>query len=52
MEQEYNLRYPVVSGLFYPDSEQDLSQTVEGYLSKVDRGSLARSVEELVSRIE
>jgi MEMO1 family protein len=46
MEQEYTMRYPVVSGLFYPDSEQDLAQTVEGYLGKVDRGSLARSIEE------
>jgi AmmeMemoRadiSam system protein B len=46
MEREYTLRHPVVSGLFYPDSEQDLAQTVEGYLEKVDRGSLARSIEE------
>jgi AmmeMemoRadiSam system protein B len=46
MEREYTLRYPVVSGLFYPDSEQDLAQAVEGYLGKVDRGTLARSIEE------
>jgi len=46
MEREYTLRHPVVSGLFYPDSEQDLSQAVDGYLEKVDRASLARSIAE------
>ena len=44
IEKEYTLRHPVVSGLFYPDRENDLRQTVEEYLSKVDRQSLVRDV--------
>jgi AmmeMemoRadiSam system protein B len=46
MEREYTLRHPVVSGLFYPDSEQELAQTVAGYIGKVDGGSLARVIVE------
>jgi hypothetical protein len=46
MEREYTLRHPVVSGLFYPDSEQDLHQTVEGYLGKVDDAAVAHAIAE------
>jgi len=44
MKKEYNLRHPVVSGLFYPDDENELKQTIEEYLSKVDRRSLINEI--------
>ena len=44
MAEEYTLRHPVVSGLFYPDGEEQLRSSVEGYLSRVDRSALAEEV--------
>ncbi|MFW6180693.1 MAG: AmmeMemoRadiSam system protein B [Spirochaetota bacterium] len=44
MAEEYTLRHPVVSGLFYPDGEEQLRSGVEGYLARVDRGALAEEV--------
>jgi len=44
MAEEYTLRHPVVSGLFYPDGEEQLRSSVEGYLARVDRSALAEEV--------
>ncbi len=44
MAKEQTLRYPVVSGLFYPDGEEQLRSNVEGYLGKIDRSALIDDV--------
>ncbi len=40
------LRYPVVSGLFYPDGKEELDRSIESYLQEIDRDSLYTKVSE------
>jgi AmmeMemoRadiSam system protein B len=44
MKKEYRLRHPVVSGLFYPDSGEELRREIEIYLEKVDRDGLRKLI--------
>jgi len=46
MKKQNTLRYPVVSGLFYPDTEEELRRTVDGYLERVDIDSVYKNIVE------
>lgn len=40
MKKEYKLRYPVVSGLFYPDDGEELKKEIDIYIGKIDQNEL------------
>jgi len=44
MKKEHTLRHPIVNGLFYPDSKDQLQNSIKGYLEKIDRKSLLQSI--------
>jgi len=44
MKKQNTMRYPVVNGLFYPDTMEELQSTVDGYLERVDIESLCRNI--------
>lgn len=44
MKKGRTLRYPVVSGLFYPDKKKELEENVDSRMSRVDRKSLYRTI--------
>jgi AmmeMemoRadiSam system protein B len=44
MKKEYTQRYPIVNGLFYPDSKEDLENIIQGYIEKVDKEKLLENV--------
>jgi AmmeMemoRadiSam system protein B len=45
----FTMRYPVVSGLFYPDDRQELESMVDNYLEEVDTGELYRDITDQTS---
>ena len=44
MKKEYKLRYPVVSGLFYPDDGEELKKEIDIYIEKIDQNELERDI--------
>jgi len=46
MEKAHTVRFPVVNGLFYPDSKAELEQSIEGYLDRVNVESLFELITE------
>ncbi len=46
MEKAQTVRFPVVNGLFYPDRNEELEQSIEGYLDRVNSESLFKAITE------
>ncbi len=46
MEKAHTVRFPVVSGLFYPDRKEELERSIEGYLARVSSESLFNAIAE------
>lgn len=46
MKKEYTQRHPIVNGLFYPDSKEELENTIQGYIERVDKDKVLKDVNE------
>ena len=46
MKKEHTQRHPIVNGLFYPDSKEDLENMIQEYIDKVDKDKLIEDVNE------
>jgi AmmeMemoRadiSam system protein B len=44
MKKEYTERYPIVNGLFYPDSKEELENTVQGYIERIEEDKLYEDI--------
>jgi AmmeMemoRadiSam system protein B len=43
-KEPYTMRYPVVSGLFYPDERSELESMIDSYIDEVDSDALYESI--------
>ena len=44
MKKEFTQRHPIVNGLFYPDSKEELENIVQGYIERIEKDKLYENI--------